>query len=140
MRWLLAVVTPAAAGLLVSRLLAVVRAEAVRASEQAQALSQSESRLRLILESAPDAFTATDRDGIVIAWNAAAERLFGWSASEALTRPLRGLVVPPEGRAEHDERRERMLAAPTPWRSSATRSSSSAATARASPPRRRSRR
>jgi PAS domain S-box-containing protein len=113
-RWLLAVVTPAVAGFLVSRLVGLVRAEARRSSDHARALSQSESRLRLILESAPDAFTATDRDGIVIAWNAAAERLFGWSASEALTRPLRGLVVPPEGRAAHDERRERMLAAPDP--------------------------
>jgi PAS domain S-box-containing protein len=113
-RWLLAVVTPAVAGFLVSRLVGLVRAEAMRASDHARALSQSESRLRLILESAPDAFTATDRDGVVIAWNAAAERLFGWSASEALGRPLRGLVVPPEGRPEHDERRDRMLAAPDP--------------------------
>jgi PAS domain S-box-containing protein len=113
-RWLLAVVTPAAAGLLVSRLLAVVRAEAVRAPEQAQALSQSESRMRLILESAPDAFTATDRDGIVIAWNAAAERLFGWSASEAIGRPLRELVVPADERPAHDERRRQMLDSPDP--------------------------
>lgn len=113
-RWLLAVITPAVAGLLISRLLGTVRAEAVRASDHARALSQSESRMRLILESAPDAFTATDRNGIVIAWNAAAERLFGWSASEAIGRPLRGLVVPAEGRAEHDARQGRMLAAPDP--------------------------
>jgi PAS domain S-box-containing protein len=113
-RWLLAVVTPAIAGFLVSRLVGLVRAEAMRSSDHARALTQSESRLRLILESAPDAFTATDRHGIVIAWNAAAERLFGWSASEALGRPLRGLVVPPEGHDAHDARRERMLAAPDP--------------------------
>jgi PAS domain S-box-containing protein len=113
-RWLLTVVTPAVAGFLISRLLGVVRAEAVRSADHARALSESESRMRLILESAPDAFTATDRHGIVIAWNAAAERLFGWSASEAIGRPLRGLVVPPEGQAAHDERRERMLAAPDP--------------------------
>jgi PAS domain S-box-containing protein len=113
-RWLLAVITPAIAGFLVSRLVGLVRAEALRASDHARALSQSESRLRLIVESAPDAFTATDRHGIVIAWNAAAERLFGWSASEALGRPLRGLVVPAEGRKDHDARRERLLAAPDP--------------------------
>jgi len=57
------VVTPAVAGFLVSRLLGLVRAEATRASEHARALGQSESRLRLIVESAPDAFNRTDRHG-----------------------------------------------------------------------------
>ena len=44
------------------------------ASERERALRQSEARTRLVLDSAPDAFVTLDRDGIIITWNAAAER------------------------------------------------------------------
>ena len=27
----------------------------------------------------PDAFITLDRDGVIITWNAAAQRLFGWT-------------------------------------------------------------
>ena len=40
------------------------------------------------------------RTGLVTAWNTAAERLFGWSAAEAIGSPLRELIFPEEGRAE----------------------------------------
>ena len=108
-RWILAVGTPALAGLLIYRLLGLLRAEAALADERSRALRASESRTRLIIESAPDAFVSIDREGLVIGWNAAAERLFGWPAFEAVGCPLRTLIMPPEGRAEHDERRRRLL-------------------------------
>jgi PAS domain S-box-containing protein len=111
-RWILAVGTPTVAGLLISRLLGRVRAEAVRAADQARALRDSESRTRLILESAHDAFISIDSDGIVTAWNAAAESMLGWPAREALGRPLRELIIPPEGKDEHNHRREALLADP----------------------------
>ena len=108
-RWLLAVGTPAVAGLLISRLLRRVMAERALASEHSRALKQSESRTRLVLDSAPDAFLAVDRDGVVTTWNVAAERMFGWSAAEAVGRPLRGLIFPPEGREAHDSVRHGLL-------------------------------
>ena len=56
--------------------------------------SAQRARTRLVLDSAPDAFAAIDRDGLVNSWNAASERLFGWSASEAIGKPLRSLIFP----------------------------------------------
>jgi PAS domain S-box-containing protein len=106
-RWPLAVGTPAVAGLLMARLLGNLRRQAAAAEERTSELRQSESRTRLLLESAPDAFLAIDaRSGAVTVWNTAAERLFGWTAGEAIGTPLRGLVFPEEGRAAFDERLE----------------------------------
>jgi PAS domain S-box-containing protein len=46
-------------------------------------------------------------DSVVLFWNAAAERLFGWSSEEVLGRPL--LVVPPDRADEHRRIRQRIL-------------------------------
>jgi PAS domain S-box-containing protein len=35
-----------------------------------------------LVESSDDAIVAKNTDGIVISWNPAAERLFGWSSEE----------------------------------------------------------
>jgi PAS domain S-box-containing protein len=107
-RWLLAIGTPAVAGLLISRLLSRLRAEAVQSAQHAGELRQTEARTRLVLDSAPDAFVTLDGDGIITTWNAAAERMFGWSTADAVGRPMRSLVIPPEFRDELDERRREL--------------------------------
>ena len=112
-RWLLAVATPLVAGLLISRLLGRMRAEAEGADERAYALQESEARTRLVLDNAPDAFVTLDRDGVIISWNTAAERLFGWTASEAVGVPMRALIVPPEFRDRHDTRRMSLVDTPS---------------------------
>jgi PAS domain S-box-containing protein len=38
----------------------------------------------------------TDLDLTVLTWNAGAERLYGWSANEAIGRPARETILPPE--------------------------------------------
>jgi len=43
---------------------------------------------RALVEGAPDAFVTVDEHGAVVAWNPAAERLFGQPADETLGRPL----------------------------------------------------
>jgi PAS domain S-box-containing protein len=106
-RWLLAVGTPLVAGLLISRLLR-------RLSDRAQQLEQSEARTRLVLDTAPDAFITLDRDGVIMSWNAAASRLFGWSAAEAIGKTMRALIVPPEFGERHDERRHGLIASESP--------------------------
>jgi PAS domain S-box-containing protein len=108
-RWLLAVGTPLIAGLLISRMLDRLRAQQGEAEESARELRQSEARTRLVLDNSPDAFVTLDRDGIIRTWNVAAERMFGWSAAEAIGKPFRSLVTPPEFRDRHDARRMAMV-------------------------------
>jgi PAS domain S-box-containing protein len=55
-------------------------------------LMLASSRTQAVLDSAADAFVSLDADGTVLAWNLAAERMFGRSAAETLGRPA-GLVL-----------------------------------------------
>jgi PAS domain S-box-containing protein len=110
--WLLAVGTPLVVGLLISRLLARIRAEVRDSDRRARALLESEARTRLVLDGAPDAFISIDRDGVITSWNTAAERLFGWTAAEAVGVPLRSLITPPEFRERHDERLRALIETP----------------------------
>jgi PAS domain S-box-containing protein len=101
-RWLLAVGTPVVAGILISRLLGGIQ-------EHALELRQSEERTRLVLDTAPDAFITLDRDGHITTWNAAAERMFGWTREEAAGRTMRELIMPPEHANRHDTRRQALV-------------------------------
>jgi len=48
-----------------------------------------------ILETALDAILFIDRDGLVQEWNPAAERIFGYSRTQVLGRPMDELIIPP---------------------------------------------
>ena len=58
-----------------------------------QALQHGEE-LRLILETANDAFVATDSQARITNWNRAAESLFGWSSQEVLGSDVTDALVP----------------------------------------------
>ena len=111
-RFTLAVGTPLISGFLISRLLDGLRDQAERSSAQARALRDSESRTRMILESAHDAFVAIDKDGLVISWNPAAEGMFGWTTAEAVGKPLASLILGPDQRDAYAETKEEMFARP----------------------------
>jgi PAS domain S-box-containing protein len=70
---------------------------------------RAEEALRLILENALDAVTRMDAAGIVTGWNPQAERLFGWTAVEALGRPMADLIIPERLRDEHRRGLKRYL-------------------------------
>jgi PAS domain S-box-containing protein len=68
------------------------------------ALSESEQRLRSlasIVESSDDAIVSKNLDGVITSWNRGAERIFGYSAEEAIGQPI--TIVIPQDR--HDEER-----------------------------------
>ncbi len=110
LRWLLGVGTPAVTGLLIARLLAGLRTEAAAAEARTRELRQSEARIRLLLDTAPDAFVSIDGEtGLVTAWNTAAERLFGWTAAEAIGQSARGMLFPEGGEEGHDRRRRELM-------------------------------
>lgn len=52
------------------------------------------------VQSAYDGIVSMDDDGLVIAWNLGAERLFGWPAAHMVGRRL-DMIMPPEQRAAH---------------------------------------
>ena len=54
-----------------------------------------------LVESSDDAIVAKDTDGIVIAWNPAAEALFGWNAQEMIGHSVRRLL-PEDRQGEED--------------------------------------
>jgi PAS domain S-box-containing protein len=53
-----------------------------------------------LLGSPSDAIIATDRDGRIVFWNPGAERIFGFSAPEAMGQSL-DLIIPENLRARH---------------------------------------
>jgi len=59
------------------------------------------------VESANYAFITVDPEGIITAWNAGAERLFGFSADEAIGQPL-AIIIPNDKREEADGNRARI--------------------------------
>jgi PAS domain S-box-containing protein len=66
-----------------------------------------QARLAAIVDSSQDAIVSKTLDGVIQSWNAGAERLFGYSAAEAIGKSIT-LVIPPELRDEEKTILERL--------------------------------
>jgi PAS domain S-box-containing protein len=67
-----------------------------RSAEDARA------QLAAVVDSSDDAIVSKTLDGIITSWNRAAERIFGYSAAEAVGQHIT-LIVPADRRAEEEE-------------------------------------
>ena len=64
-------------------------------------------RLASIVESSEDAIIGKNMEGMITSWNRAAEKMYGYTAAEAIGRDL-SLLVPPEKQAEIQAIKERI--------------------------------
>lgn len=64
-------------------------------------------QLAAIVESSQDAIISKSIEGVIISWNAAATRLFGYTSSEAVGRHIY-LIIPPDRRDEERSILERL--------------------------------
>ncbi len=64
-------------------LLAQMAATALGATELSRSIEASETRLRILVDTAPAGIVEVDLEGGVLWWNRAARRIFGWPAFES---------------------------------------------------------
>jgi diguanylate cyclase (GGDEF)-like protein/PAS domain S-box-containing protein len=76
-------------------------------------LEQSRQRLSAIVDGSGIAMFSATTDAIIASWNSAAERLFGYTASEAIGQPA-SIIAPPELVHEQTEMRARLNAGGAP--------------------------
>ena len=93
----------------IEQALADVEDRATELARSRSVLVQSEARKAAILSAALDAIVTVGADGRVVEFNAAAERMFGYAAADALGARMASLLVPPRLRSSHEAGFQRHL-------------------------------
>jgi PAS domain S-box-containing protein len=66
-----------------------------------QRLQDREEQINTIFKNAPDAVVVIDAAGIIVQWNPAAEKTFGWTHQEVLGKDLHSIIIPERYRERH---------------------------------------
>ncbi|HIB69775.1 MAG TPA: PAS domain S-box protein [Phycisphaerales bacterium] len=68
---------------------------------EAQERHRAEQEVRAVLNSAPDAVVTIDSDGTLLSFNPRAEKIFGWSAQDAVGQNVK-ILMPEQTAQRHD--------------------------------------
>jgi PAS domain S-box-containing protein len=71
-------------------------------TDRISAGDEAAARLAAIIESSDDAIVSKTLEGVITSWNQAAERIFGYTAAEAVGQHIM-LIIPEERRSEETE-------------------------------------
>ncbi len=66
-----------------------------------ETLRASESRTAAILESSLDSIISMDHQGLIVEWNAAAEKTFGYTRQQAMGQEMASLIIPSRYKEAH---------------------------------------
>ena len=81
-------------GILVSLMLATLAGAITINRQRRQLINVSQAKLAAIVESSSDAIIGKTPEGVISSWNRGAERIFGYSAEQAIGRNILELLVP----------------------------------------------
>jgi PAS domain S-box-containing protein len=104
------VTSPAEDLLTVMGLLGIQLGSYLHQAEIETALRSQAAATAAMLAAALDCFVAIDHDGLITAFNPAAERTFGYRHDEVIGQPMAELIVPPSLREAHHAGLARQLA------------------------------
>jgi PAS domain S-box-containing protein len=65
-------------------------------------MAEARERLAAVVESSDDAIISKTLDGVITSWNSGAEKVFGYSAAEAVGQSMR-MLIPPERASEEPQ-------------------------------------
>ena len=65
-------------------------------------IADAEEQLRQLVDTALDAVVTCDTASRIVVWNSGAQRMFGWTAQEAVGKRLTDTIIPPELRDAHE--------------------------------------
>ena len=72
------------------------------------ALKDNHERFRSVVETAPNAIITADSQGIIISWNSAANKIFGYTIEESVGQPLT-FIIPERFHEVHLKSRKKIL-------------------------------
>lgn len=79
-----------------------------------RALQKNDKKLRSVIDGALDAILTIDEAGLLVEFNPAAERIFGYKKEQAIGKSLAELIIPPRLRSAHNAGHQRYLAGGVP--------------------------